>query len=109
MNRSGPGILYDDLTKQIKPIWSEVQKNIKLAPKNKSKGQQTHITTDNSDGRQQTLTGLNTRHETNATFYNHPKWRNFNINARKIDYDQEESHPSTRRNIYDYNHYKIND
>ena len=26
-----------------------------------------------------------------------------------IDLDQEESHPSTRRNINDYNDYKIND
>ena len=73
MNRSERGILYEDVTKQIQPISSEVQKNINLAPKNKSKGQQTHITIDNSDGCQQTLAGLNIRHETNATFYNPPK------------------------------------
>ena len=37
---------------------------------NISKGQPTHITIDNSDERQQTLTGLDTTHHTNATVYN---------------------------------------
>ena len=76
LSRSLAGISYDNVTKQIKPFSAEVQNNVNLAPKNKSKGQQTHITIDSSDGRQthitidssdgrqQTLTGLNTIHAT---------------------------------------------
>ena len=67
---------------------------------NISKGQPTHITIDNSNERQQTLTGLDTTHHTNATVYV-PK------NEEIIDDDHEQSRPSTRRNINDYNDYKI--
>ena len=64
LSRSLAGISYDNVTKQIKPFSAEVQNNVNLAPKNKLKGQQTHLTIDSSDGRQQTLTGLNTIHAT---------------------------------------------
>ena len=67
---------------------------------NISKGYPTHITIDNSNERQQTLTGLDTTHHTNATVYV-PK------NEEIIDDDHEQSRPSTRRNINDYNDYKI--
>ena len=75
--RSGAGISYDDVTKQIKSFLAEVQNNLNLAPKNVSKGQPTHITIDNFDEHQQTLTGLDTTNHTNATVYN-PKNQNFN-------------------------------
>ena len=48
----------------------EIQNNVNLATKNISKGQSTHITIDNFDRHQQTLTGLDTTHHTNATVYN---------------------------------------
>ena len=40
-----------------------------LAPYTIPKKQPTHVTIDNSDGRQQTLTGLATTHHTNSTIY----------------------------------------
>ena len=60
LHRSGAGISYDDVTKQIKSFSTEIQNNVNLAPKNISKGQPTYITINNSDGRKQTLTGLDT-------------------------------------------------
>ena len=69
LHRSGAGISYDDVTKQINSFPPEIQNNVNLAPKNISKGQSTHITIDNSDTRQLTLTGLDTTHHTNATVY----------------------------------------
>ena len=40
-----------------------------LAPATIPKGQPTHVTIDNSDGRQQTLTRLAATHHTNSTIY----------------------------------------
>ena len=77
-----------------------------IAPINISKGQPTHITIDNSDGPQQTLTGLDTTHHTNATVYNSKNEQTSTITQEIIDDDQEESRPSTIRNINDYNDYK---
>ena len=66
----------------------------------------THIITDNSDGRQRTLTGLDTTHHTYATNCNPKKEETSTITPEIIDDDQEQSHPSTRRNINDCNDYK---
>ena len=107
LHRSGAIMSYDDVTKQIKSFSTEIQNNVNLAPKNISKGQPTHVTIDKSDGRQQTLTGLDTTHRTNATAYN-PKNEETSTKTQEIiDDDQEQSLPSTRRNINDYNSYKI--
>ena len=92
---------------QIKSFSAEVQNNVNLAPKNISKGQPAHIAIDNSDGRQQTLTGLDTTHHTNATAYNSKNGETLTLAQEIIDGDQEESHPSTIRNINDYSDYKI--
>ena len=92
---------------QIKSFSAEVQNNVNLAPKNISKGQPAHIAIDNSDGRQQTLTGLDTTDHTNATVYNLKNEETSRITQEIIDGDQEESRPSTIRNINDYNGYKI--
>ena len=53
---SGAHILYEDAIKQINSFSAEVQNNVNLSTKNKSKRQPTHIIIDNSDGSQQTLT-----------------------------------------------------
>ena len=92
---------------QIKSFSAEVQNNVNLPPKNISKGQPAHIAIDNSDGRQQTLTGSDTTHHTNATVYNPKNEETSTIIQEIIDSDQEESRPSTIRNINDYNDYKI--
>ena len=92
---------------QIKSFSAEVQNNVNLPPKNISKGQPAHIAIDNSDGRQQTLTGSDTTHHTNATVYNPKNEETSTIIQEIIDSDQEESRPSTVRNINDYNDYEI--
>ena len=107
LHRSGPGVSYDGETKQIKSFPAEIQNNVNLAQKNISKGQPTHITIDNSDGRQQKLLGLDTAHYTNATIYN-PKNEETSTITQEITYeDQEQRRPSTRRNINDCNDHKI--
>ena len=99
---------HDDLTKQIKQFSAEIQNNVNLAPKNISERQPAHITIDNSDGRQQTQTGLDTTHHTNATVYNPKKnGKTSSIIQEITDDDQEHCRPSTRRNINNWNDYKI--
>ena len=66
---------YDDVTKQIKSFSAGVQNNVNLASKIISKGHPSHITIDNCYEHQQTLTGLDTTHHTNATVYNPPKMK----------------------------------
>ena len=92
---------------QIKSFSVEVQNNVNVAPKNTSKVQSTHITIDNSDGRQQTLAGLDTTHHTNASVYNPKNEETSTITQEMIDDDQEKIRPSTRSKINDYNDYKI--
>ena len=92
--RSGAGISYNDVTKQIKSFLAEVQNNVNLALKNISKGQPAHITIDSSDGRQQTLTGLNTTyHITHKCNNLYPKknQETSKLTQEMIDDDQEES------------------
>ena len=62
---------------------------------------------DNSDKRQQKLTDLDTTHHTNPTVYNRKNEETSTITQEIIDEDQEESHPSTWRNINDCNDYII--
>ena len=104
---SGAAISYDDVPKQIKSFSARVQNNVNLTPKIISKGEPAHITIDNYDWRQQTLNGLDTTHHTNATVYNPQNEETSTITLEIIVDDQEESHPSTIRNINDYNDYKI--
>ena len=48
LHRSGAGISYDDVTKQIKLLSAEIQNNVNLAPQKISEGQPTQVTIDNS-------------------------------------------------------------
>ena len=48
LHRSGAGISYDDVTKQIKLLSAEIQNNVNLAPPKISEGQPTQVTIDNS-------------------------------------------------------------
>ena len=65
----GASISYTDVLKQIKHFFFDSQNSSNLVTRNIPKGQQTHMTIDKSDDRQQTLTGLGTTHHTNATIY----------------------------------------
>ena len=59
----------DVVLKKIKHFSFDIQNFSNVVPKNIPKGQPTHVTIDNSSGRQQTLTGLATTHHKNATIY----------------------------------------
>ena len=67
LHRTGTGMSYTDVFKQTKRFSFDTQNSSNLVPKNIPKGQPTHVTIDNSDGSQQTLTGLSTTHHKNAT------------------------------------------
>ena len=56
LHRSGAGISYDDLTKQIKLLSAEIKNNVNLSPKKISEGQSTQVNIDNSS--KQTNTDL---------------------------------------------------
>ena len=107
LHPSWAGISYDDVTKQIKSFSVEIQNNVNLTLKNITQGQPTHITIDNSSMRQQILTRLDSTQHTNATVYNTKNEETSTITQEIIDDGQEQSHPSTRRNINDYKDYKI--
>ena len=64
------------------------------------------MTIDNSDGHQQTLLGLDTTHYANATIYNPKNEETSTIIQEITNDDQEQSRPSTRRNIIDCNDHK---
>ena len=51
----------------MKKLSDDTRNDSSFAPATIPKGQPTHVTTDNSDGRQQTLTELATTHHTNST------------------------------------------
>ena len=106
-HRSWAGKSHDVVTKQINSFSSTVQNNIDLAPKNISKGHPTHMIIDNSDGQQQSLTCLATTHRANASAYNPKNQETAKVTRKMIDGDQGESHLLTRKNINDYEDYKI--
>ena len=78
--RSGAGITYTDVMSQSKTFAEGAKNDSNVAPNSIPKGQPTHVTIDNSDGRQQTITGLSTTHHTNSTIYVPRLVTNFDIN-----------------------------
>lgn len=69
LHRSGSGISYTDVMRETKILAQDTRHDSKISPATIPKGKPTHVTIDNSDGRQQTLTGLATTHHTNSTVY----------------------------------------
>ena len=69
MHRTGVGLSYTDVMRQNKRFCEDTRKDSKIAPSTIPKKQPTHVTIDNSDGRQQTLTGLATTRHTYSTIY----------------------------------------
>ena len=69
LHRTVAGISYTVVLKQIKRFSFDTQNSSSLVPKNIPKGQPTHVTIDNTDRRQQNLTGLAITHHTNVSIY----------------------------------------
>ena len=78
--RSGAGITYTDVMRQSKTFAEDTKNDSNVAPNSIPKGQPTRVTIDNSDGRQQIITGLSTTHHTNSTIYAPRLVTNFDIN-----------------------------
>ena len=60
---------YYDSCRGTKKLADDARNDPSFTPEIIPKEQPTHVTIDNSDGRQQTLTGLATTHHTNSTMY----------------------------------------
>ena len=67
LSRAGFGSSYTNACWETKKLADDARNNSSFAPATIPKGQPTDITIDNSDGCQQTLTGLATTHHTNLT------------------------------------------
>ena len=69
LNHAGFGISYTNVCRERKKLSQDARSDNSIAPTSIPKGQATHVTLDNSDGKQQTLTGVATTHHTNSTIY----------------------------------------
>ena len=69
LSRAGFGSSYTNVCSETKKLADDARNYSSFAPATISKGQLKHVTNDNSDRRQQTLTGLATTHYTNSTIY----------------------------------------
>ena len=73
LNKCGHGVSYSDV-RLLNNTWAHqvTQQTNRKIPAGFVKGKPVHVTLDNSDGRQQTITGARTMHYTNGTvFQNH--------------------------------------
>ena len=66
-SHAGFGSSCTNVCRETKKIADNARNDSSFAPATIPQGQPTHVTIDNSDGRQQTLTGLATIHYTNST------------------------------------------
>ena len=80
LSRAGFGSSYTNVCRETKKLSHDARNDLSFAPATIHKGQTTHVTVDNSDGRKQTLTGLATTHHTKnlllKTWKNLPKGLN---------------------------------
>lgn len=96
LNRCGVGIPYMDV-RELNNKWAKSvsMQHKKMLPPGFISGRSVHITFDNSDGKQQTLTGAHTTHHTTGTIFQTRK-KDDNMGSvstkdREPDiYDQEE-------------------
>lgn len=111
LHKCGHGVSYSDV-RLLNNTWAQqvTSQNSRKVPGGFVKGKPVHVTIDNSDGRQQTLTGAHTTHYTNGTiFQNHMM---SDIPEDAPNHEQQEEHPplslqtseSTER---DYGSYKV--
>ena len=100
LNRTGTGISWTDVLKQINHLSFDTQNSSKLVTKNIPKGQTTHVTIDHSDIRWQTLTGFATTDHTNATIYV-PRIQPLPDTTNFLE-NETINTPLVKRNIVDY-------
>lgn len=70
LNKCGHGVSYADV-RLLNNTWAQqvTEQTTRKIPPGFVKGRAVHVTIDNSDGKQQTLTGAHTTHHTNGTLF----------------------------------------
>ena len=69
LSRASFGSSYTTVSQETKKLADDARNDSRFTPATIPKGQPTRFTLNNSDGRQQTLTGLPTTRHTNSTIY----------------------------------------
>ena len=110
LNKCGHGVSYSDV-RLLNNTWAQLvtEQSRRKIPPGFVKGRAVHVTIDNSDGRQQTITGSHTTHHTNGTlFQNRSKSEDASVTTDEYQQRDEEhtlvDYESTER---DYGTYKI--
>lgn len=105
LNRCGMGISYTDVRLLTNEWGKGVTQNYKKILRQQFSGQNSaHVTLDNSDGKQQTLTGFHTTHHTTGTIFQTAKSPENNTSNcyQDFEFDTSEEQPEI-----DYGRYKI--
>ena len=69
LHKMNHAISYRDFLDQNKALAKKVQLNQELVPLSLVRNLPTHVTIDNNDGSQETVTGKGTTHDTNRTIF----------------------------------------
>ena len=110
LNKCGHGLSYSDV-RLLNNTWAQqvTEQSTRKIPPGFVKGRAVHVTIDNSDGKQQTLTGLHTTHHTNGTlFQNRLPFEDDNVSTG--DYQPKEENLTlidAESKERDYGTYKI--
>ncbi|MPC25295.1 hypothetical protein E2C01_018400 [Portunus trituberculatus] len=110
LNKCGHGLFNSDV-RLLNNTWAQqvTEQSTRKIPPGFVKGRAMHVTIDNSDGKQQTLTGLHTTHHTNGTlFQNRLPFEDDNVSTG--DYQPKEENLTlidAESKERDYGTYKI--
>ena len=106
LNRCGMGIPYTDIRLLTNEWGKGVTQNYKKILRRKFSGQKSaHVTFDNSDGKQQTLTGFDTTHHTTGTIFQTGHTTLNDSTNEFRDFEFAENNDETTE--VDYGRYKI--
>ena len=108
LHRCGHGISYSDI-RLLNNTWARSvtsQSQNKLPP-GFIKGRAIHVAIDNSDGRQQTLTGLHTTHHTNGIVFQTERPSDIATNEEPFHIHSKQNAVLVDEEIPDYGSYKI--
>lgn len=110
LNKCGHGVSYSDV-RLLNNTWAQqvTEQSTRKIPPGFMKGRAVHVTIDNSDGKQQTLTGSHTTHHTNGTlFQNRLPFEDYSVSTG--EYQQKEENLTlidAESKERDYGAYKI--
>ena len=103
LNQCGVGIPYTDVS-DLNNKWTKsiTMEHKQMLPPGFIKGRSVHITFDNSDGKQQTLTGAHTTHHTTGTIF-----QAVHDNDSYTIKTFRQEHPNIKQEEPDYGSFKI--